>query len=226
MVPSPYYYPTPTASPFEDIDQYVGLLEGAVDLELDRDSAWAPGEESEARSYIEDLKAYLQDLPDMVILPVGVYMPYAGDSVPAKFLWCDGTQYLIADYPALAGALHAAYMDPDGLHFTVPDLIDNVPMGWNGDTENDNTGTYGGEATHTLALTEIPAHSHDIANSTILAKQNGTAGTSNRLMRGTDANANSNVTNQLAGTTVSQGGGQAHNNLQPHHVTRYIIRAL
>jgi hypothetical protein len=55
----PDYYPTPTASPFDDIEQYIGLLLGAIDAELDREDAWATGEAAAAQGYMEDLKAYL-----------------------------------------------------------------------------------------------------------------------------------------------------------------------
>lgn len=55
----PWKYPTPTASPFEDAQQYIALLLGAIDLELDRADAWEDAEANTALGYIEDLKQYI-----------------------------------------------------------------------------------------------------------------------------------------------------------------------
>ena len=56
-------YPTPNSSPFDDITPYIGLLLGAVDAELDRDDAWAADDVQTALGYIQDLKAWIADLP-------------------------------------------------------------------------------------------------------------------------------------------------------------------
>lgn len=54
-----FRYPVPTASPWDDIEQYVPLLLTAVEAELDRRDVWPEGYEDEAIGYIEDLKAWL-----------------------------------------------------------------------------------------------------------------------------------------------------------------------
>lgn len=54
-----FYFPTPTASPFDDIEQYKELLLAAIEAYLDVDAIWEPGEEVTARDYMEELKEYV-----------------------------------------------------------------------------------------------------------------------------------------------------------------------
>jgi hypothetical protein len=77
----PDFYPTPTASPYDDIEQYIGLLLGAIDAELDQDSAWAAEDTEIGRGYAEDLKAYL-----MLRLVNPVVETLFGDSAPTYTL--------------------------------------------------------------------------------------------------------------------------------------------
>lgn len=89
-----------------------------------------------------------------------------------------------------------------------------VPVGVDaGQTEFNTVEKTGGAKTHTLAATEMPAHTHGVP-----AKYNSATGTSdpNRLM---DAVAPG--TNAPDVTTTSAGNGLAHNNLQPY-ITCYM----
>jgi hypothetical protein len=56
-----FTYPVPTASPFEDIEQYVPLLLSAVEAELERRDVWPDDQVEEALGYMEDLKAWLME---------------------------------------------------------------------------------------------------------------------------------------------------------------------
>ena len=76
-----------------------------------------------------------------------------------------------------------------------------------GQTEFDTVEETGGAKTHTLALSEIPAHTH-----TVGARDSDDGGT-NGAVRGTDAG--------VTFPTGSSGGGGAHNNLQPY-ITVYM----
>lgn len=54
-----YLLPTPTASPFDDIDQYSAVLLTAVDWFLDQKGVFPEVDEELALGYMEDLKAWL-----------------------------------------------------------------------------------------------------------------------------------------------------------------------
>lgn len=78
-----------------------------------------------------------------------------------------------------------------------------------GQSEFDTLDETGGAKTHTLAESEIPAHTHSVA-----AKDNGiaNAGAGNAI--------SSNVSSGSI-TSGSTGGGGAHNNLQPY-IVKYV----
>ena len=62
------------------------------------------------------------------LTPIGSIQMYGGGVAPANFLFCDGTQYLNSDYPALAAVLGTTY-GGDATHFNVPDMKGRVPIG-------------------------------------------------------------------------------------------------
>jgi len=79
------------------------------------------------------------------------------------------------------------------------------------DTAGSSTGSAGsgGAKTHTLTTSEIPAHTHDIK-----MRREGVAGTGQTVLYDTN--------NELAAIpTQSEGGGGAHNNVQPY-ITVYF----
>ena len=82
------------------------------------------------------------------------------------------------------------------------------------DTDFDAVRETGGAKTHTLTIAEMPSHNHPRATST--SDDFGAGGTHGYI--GGDQ-ASSNVDTSMA----LQGGGQAHNNLQPY-ITAYMWR--
>ena len=71
-----------------------------------------------------------------------------------------------------------------------------------GQTEFDTVEETGGSKTHTLGISEIPAHDHSVA-----------------ISSGATANIPGGGGLTSGGTTGSTGGGGSHNNLQPYIVT-------
>jgi microcystin-dependent protein len=85
----------------------------------------------------------------------------------------------------------------------------NVPAGYDsGQTEFNALGKTGGEKTHVLTTTEMPAHTHNIP---------GASGTSGGYPPATAQNSG-------GWTSGSAGSGGAHNNLQPYNTFNFIIK--
>lgn len=156
--------------------------------------------------------------------PVGTILPYGSAAAPTGWLLCSGQAVSRTTYAALFAVLGTAYGAGDGLStFNVPDLRGRVPAGKDdlggsaasrltsgGSGVNGATlGASGGAETHTLTISQMPAHTHSGG----VGAYNGTQGTGGSAAAGVTSN------------TGSQGSGSAHNNTQPTIVVAYIIKA-
>ena len=98
----------------------------------------------------------------------GLIQMYAGSTRPNGWLFCDGSEYLIDDYPELYAVIrdvYGTYVAPsDSYHFRVPDFRGRVPVGVDEGTATGHTthtlGQMDGSETVTLDSTQIPAHTH------------------------------------------------------------------
>ena len=147
--------------------------------------------------------------------PAGSISMYAGSTAPTGYLLCDGSAVSRTTYADLFTAIGTTYGTGDGsTTFNVPNVKGKVPVGRDsGDTSFDTLGETGGAKTHTLQVTEIPAHHHQGNKVTVCTAHTGAT--------------TGNVANDASGTdwnTSDTGGGQAHNNLQPYIVFNYIIK--
>lgn len=89
-----------------------------------------------------------------------IYM-FAGSTAPAGFLECDGSAVSRDTYATLFDVIGTTYGSGDGsTTFNVPDLSGKVALGVSG---NHALATSGGEETHALTSSEIPSHTHSIA---------------------------------------------------------------
>ena len=86
----------------------------------------------------------------------GMLVMYAGTnaSIPAGWLLCDGSSVATATYPNLFTALGYVYGGA-GANFNLPDLVAKFPKG-----SATQTATTGGANNKTLAIGEIPSHTH------------------------------------------------------------------
>jgi microcystin-dependent protein len=142
------------------------------------------------------------DLMSMTV-PSGAIMMWFGTNVPAGWRICDGTN----GTPDLRGRFALG-------------VSSSYPMG-----------AQGGAATHRLAATEMPSHSHGITDpghSHYLSfnSQNPSGGTGHAGPRETNPNATAfSVRASLTNIKVnSTGGGGEHNNMPPYTALYYIMK--
>ena len=162
--------------------------------------------------------------------PLGIVQMWAGKTVPANYVLCDGAALRISEYPELYAAIGAAFDTAPNCNgvrnttqsgfFRLPDLRGRFIVGYNGlDDEYRQYGAAGGEKRHTLTVAEMPSHDHG---------QNLWAEGDGRWKSGGN-NSSPNSTSQHDrttpfGTTESTGGDIPHENRPPYYVLAYIMR--
>lgn len=88
-----------------------------------------------------------------------IYM-YAGSTIPAGFLLCDGTSVSRSTYADLFAVIGTAFGVGDGsTTFNLPNLSGKVAIG---KSSNYALGATGGSETCVLADTNLPAHVHEV----------------------------------------------------------------
>lgn len=105
--------------------------------------------------------------------PPGVVMLDAGTNVPDGWLLCDGSEYLISDFPELFERIQYSFSETQGSpSFRVPDFRGRVPLGadsMGGNAANTVTATYaesvggqGGSQNTQISVGNLPEHEHDL----------------------------------------------------------------
>lgn len=146
---------------------------------------------------------------------IGAIIPYAGDTLPDDYLWCDGAEHHEVDYPDLYAALDSAFI-VDGDHFVTPDMAANTPVGAGiGYGIVFDVGDTGGERIVTLTEAELPKHTHGVP------QYDPGQPVGDDLYR---------LTYHSTRTTVQEtdDGGfpeKAHENMPPYLIVNYIIYA-
>lgn len=153
--------------------------------------------------------------------PIGSVMMFAGSTAPTNYLFCRGQAVSRSTYATLFALVGTTYGSGDGsTTFNLPNLQTRVVAGLDAsgspEAEFDTLGETGGAKTHTLTVSELPAHDHTFA-----VRENMTAGGSTG-----DPMISNNTGTIDTRTSNTTGSGAAHNNLQPYIVLNYIIRVL
>lgn len=167
-------------------------------------------------------------------VPVGSMSMYAGSAAPTGWLLCDASAVSRTTYAALFAVISTTYGTGDGSStFNVPDMRGRVPAGVGTGTGGGSSGTglpsggsaltavsrgtWKGAETHTLAESEIPAHTH-AATGVSLGSNYSTASAS------VSTSTNAGTGNSTTPVSGSTGGGGSHNNIQPVMGVNFIIK--
>lgn len=140
-------------------------------------------------------------------------------NAPTGWALCNGQLLSISANQALFALLGTTYGGDGVQTFGLPDLRGRGAIHpGNGIAQ----GTRGGEESHVLTSTELPAHTHTVRASKASGTQQSPAGgywaQTDQAGYGTSAGG---VT--APGAIASTGGGQAHENRSPYLVVNHII---
>jgi microcystin-dependent protein len=168
---------------------------------------------------------------------LGHIILFAGNYAPDGWLPCNGQILQVSQYVALASLLGKTYGGDGSTTFGLPDLRGRVPVGLGAATAATSQRTLGqtpGEEQVTLAVGQMPAHSHGVQATTNLANTNVPSGALLAAVPAGDVfyldppnPVPADVTIEtvpLAATAVASAfNGGAHTNIMPSRVMNYII---
>ena len=160
---------------------------------------------------------------------------FAGNFAPRNWALCQGQIMSIAQNTALFSLLGTTYGGNGQTTFALPDFRGRVAVGvgQGPGLANKDLGEISGSESVTLAVTQIPAHSHTATINVNAGLGNQSNPSGNFLAGGQDATANPIPTYATASTAASlnagsvtggnTGGSQPHTNMQPYCGMNYII---
>lgn len=101
-----------------------------------------------------------------LLVPVGTIIWFSKSTVPAGYLLCDGSTYLISTYQDLFDVIGTTYGGNGTTNFDVPDLLGLFIRGWDSGGSIDPSRTFGSQQAHQAQLTShshtIPDHDHAV----------------------------------------------------------------
>lgn len=193
--------------------EYLHIVAGALS-ELLMPRNWETRGDIAAEQALSEMYTMWLDYGEDVDCMIGTLIDYVTATPPQGVLLCDGMAYSRVDYPVLYSRLDTAYI-VDADTFQVPDLRGRVRV-----SSGDGTGltsrvvaTAFGTETHILTIAELPSHNHIydktvVATSVVLGELPGLE-----------------LGDYFPTATSNEGGGEAHNNIQPSYVVHTGIVA-
>jgi microcystin-dependent protein len=144
---------------------------------------------------------------------------------PKGWAGCNGQLLPISQNQALFSLLGTTYGGNGVQTFALPNLQGRAPVHIGGDVI---LGQSGGEESHTLLLTEMPAHTHVAQGTADQATVATAAGNvlAEKPRRGKNVFGplpNGNVVGLDPSSVPAVGGSQPHTNVQPYLVVNFVI---
>mgnify|MGYP004522840475 CR=1 FL=1 len=151
---------------------------------------------------------------------VGEISLFADNQLRENHVWADGSTIDPAQWPDLAAYAATAGWKTDSSTgwYKTPNLQGSFLLP---SSSEHAVNTTGGEATHTLTVDEMPAHTHELSvgyRTLYMSADEGQSRKSGDLITESGSGAKSY-------TTASTGGDQPHNNMPPYYVVTAQIRA-
>jgi microcystin-dependent protein len=153
---------------------------------------------------------------------VGEIRMFAGNFAPAGWMFCEGELLPISEYETLFNLIGTTYGGDGQSTFALPDLRGRLPIHFgNGFTLAET----GGVETITLTVPQIPAHSHVMLASRLIANtvNPGRALPAQASTFDPYQSTAASLTPLSAQSISSIGGSQPHNNFQPYLCVDFII---
>lgn len=147
---------------------------------------------------------------------------FGGNFAPRGWALCDGQLLPISQYSALFSILGTTYGGDGRTTFGLPDLRGRSPVhaGDGPGLSQVRLGEKGGSATTTLAIANLPAHSH---NQRGAEEDANSADPGGNVCATTEANAYHAAADANMGATSNVGNNQAFDNRSPFLVVNFII---
>jgi len=138
---------------------------------------------------------------------------------PKGWAFCNGQILPINQNQALFSLLGTTYGGDGRVNFALPNLQGRVPI----HTGNGHVlGEVAGEENHTLIMSEMAAHAHNVSASGAAPNQGQPTG--NMWASGSGAYSSSAADSSMNPASISNtGGSQPHTNMQPYLVLNFII---
>lgn len=194
------------------------------------------------RGIIDDLDdaLYAVENQNVLAMPPGTIIDYAGSTEPVGWLFCYGQQISRISYAALFAAIGTTYGVGDGSNtFNLPDLrgrvriskdnLGGTPANVVTNAAADTLGGVAGAETHTLTTSELASHRHTAMryrdSGSNIDPVTGPGGeVANGGFGHNAAITQTRTTGIPTIETYDAGGGGAHANMQPYMALNSLIK--
>ncbi|WP_068777717.1 phage tail protein [Paenibacillus sp. FJAT-26967] len=151
---------------------------------------------------------------------VGEVRLFANGYAPRGWMYCEGQILQINGNQALYSLLGNVYGGNGVTTFALPDYRGRVPIHVSSTIP---LGTAAGEAAHTLTVSEIPQHTHQVQASSTSASDPSPLNNVWAAANGSVYDPAATMIQMNSGAIGQAGGSQPHNNMQPYLSLNFAI---